>query len=146
MKNVIWRTFKSNQANVSDISSVYNEALTMFFKSFGHKEFMLHEVEGLPPHPIWNAYNEEKAKFLKTVQKVSLDKIPKYSNIITSPVIYKFKENDDGSLMVKARIAPHGNKDKGKFNLKIDSSQCPPTGIRIAISISTIMKWQVDKN
>ena len=46
---------------------------------------------------------------------------------------------------MKARIAAHGNKDKDKDMLKIDSSQCLPTGIRILLSISTIMKCSLAK-
>ena len=106
---------------------------------------MLNHAEGLPPHSVWNAYQKEKSKFMKTVREVSVDKVPKGSNVITSHVIYKVKANDDGKLKMKARIAPHGNKDKDRDLLKTDSAQCLPTGIRILISIAMIMKWLLAK-
>ena len=76
---------------------------------------------------------------MKTVCEESVNKVPKGSNLITSHVIYKVKANDDGPLKMKARIAPHGNKDKDRDLLKTDSAQCPSTGIRILVSIATIM-------
>ena len=74
-----------------------------------------------------------------------VSKVPKDSNIITSHVLYKVRANDNGSLKLKARIAPHGNKDRDKAFLKTDSAQCPPTGIGILLSISTMMKWSLAK-
>ena len=46
---------------------------------------------------------------------------------------------------MKARIAPHGNKDSEKDGLKTDSTSCPPTGIRALLSIATIHKWPLAK-
>ena len=145
MQENIWRLLHSNQAGVSDVSAVQTKALQEYFKLFGHKDFMLNQAEGLPPHPIWNAYRQEEAKFMKTVREVSVNKVPKGSNLVTSHVIYKVQANDDGSLKMKARIAPHGNKDKDRDLLKTDSAQCPPTGIRILVSVATIMKWPFAK-
>ena len=82
-----WRILTTNQVTIPDIASIHNEALQQYFKTFAHKEFMLHQVEGLPPHPVWNAYQEEQQKFMKTVREVPIHKIPKDSNIITSHVI-----------------------------------------------------------
>ena len=129
---------------IPGIASIHKEALQNYFKTFAQKEFMLHQAEGLPPHPVWNAYHDEELKFLRTVREVPIDQVPKNSNIITSHVIYKIKENNVGSLKIKARIAPSGAKDK-KDNLKTDSSQCPSTGIRIFLSVATIMKWPLSK-
>ena len=102
---------------------------------------MLNHAEGLAPHSVWNAYREEEAMFMKTVREISINKVQKGSNIIKSYVIYKFKANVDGSLKMKARIAPHVNKDKDRDMLKTASAQCPPTAMRILASIATIMKW-----
>ena len=83
---------------------------------------MLHKAKGLPPHPVWDAYLDEETKFLKNVRKVPVIKVPKNSNIIFSHTIYKFKANDDASLKLKARIAPHRNTDRDKFLHKTSMS------------------------
>ena len=75
------------------------------------------------PRPVWNAYSDEELKFLKNVREVPIHEVPKNSNTMTSHVIYKVKENDDGSFKMKARIAPQSNKDKEKQMLRTDSSQ-----------------------
>ena len=106
---------------------------------------MLLQAEGLPPYPVWNTYHDEELKFLKTVREVPIHGAPKNSNIITSHVIYKVKENDEGSLKMKARIGLHGNKGKEKQMLKTNFSQCPPTGIRIFLSIAAMMQWPLAK-
>ena len=106
---------------------------------------MLHQAEVLPPHPVWTAYHDKEFKLLKTVRKVPIHKVQKNSNTITSLVVYKVKENDDGSFNMKARIAPHGNKDKYKQMLKTDSSQCPPTSKSILMSIAAMMEWPLVK-
>ena len=80
-----------NQVSISDITSINNEFLKEYFQNFAHKEFMLHQAQGLPPHPVWNAYNDEEVKFMKNVRKVPIEKVPKNSNVITSHVIYKVK-------------------------------------------------------
>jgi len=79
---------------------------------------------------------------LKNLQKL---RTPKGANIITSHVLYKVKQLDDGSKMVKARIAPHGDKDDMKDDLKKDSATCSPVGMRILLSISVIKSWLLCK-
>ena len=83
-----WRILITNQVTTQDIASIQKEALQQYFKTFAHKEFMLQQVEGLPPHPVWNACQEEQQKFMKTVREVPIHKIPKETDIISSHVIY----------------------------------------------------------
>ncbi len=143
--NELWRALKANQATIADLLSTNKEALETYLKVFADKEFMLHQAEGLAPHPVWNVYEDEESKFLKTVREVCVWKVPKDSNIITSHALYKIKANDDGSLKLKTRIAPHRNKHGDKAFLKTDSAQCPPTEIRILLSISPMIIWPLAK-
>ncbi len=59
IENELWRALKANQATIADFFSTNKEALETYFKVFAHKEFMLHQAKGLPPHPVWNAYEDE---------------------------------------------------------------------------------------
>lgn len=65
------------------------------------------------------------------------------SNGISSHVLYKVKLLNDGTKMVKARIAPHGNIDNDKGNLKTDSVTCSTLGMRILLSIAGIRRWNL---
>jgi len=86
----------------------------------------LGNAQGLQSFITHNAYLKEETSFTKTVTKVHVSDIPENANIITSHVLYKVKVLDDGSKIVKARIAPHGNKDDLKDNLKKSSATCSP--------------------
>ena len=116
-----------------------------YHNRFGNKEFMLHEAQALPSCVTHNAYKKEESSFLKTVQLVHISDVPENENVITSHVLYKVKDCDDRKRLMKARIAPHGNKDSEKDGLKTDSTSCPPTGIRALLSNATIHKWPLAK-
>lgn len=48
-------------------------------------------------------------------------------------------------MALKARIAPHGNEDSEKERLTTDCQTCPPTGIRIVLSVSALFGWKVKR-
>jgi len=128
-----WRRVSANTASApievtagTELKSIQEDAMNMYFKAFEHKEFTRGSAQGLPSFVQDNAYKTEEAKFLRTVRMIPPSKIPKGANVITSHVIYKVKQSDDGDLFLKARIAPHGNKDREKSGLKTDSATCPP--------------------
>lgn len=82
---------------------------------------------------------------LWTVRPVSKSKITSSSKIINIHVLYKVKQNDDGSLKLKACIAPHGNEDDLKDSLSKECTTCPPTGIRILEYIASDFGWKLYK-
>lgn len=53
--------------------------------------------------------------------------------------------NDDQTLALKARIAPHGNEDSIQNQLHSDCCMCPPTGIRIVLMVAAVMAWPLRK-
>ena len=112
---------------------------------FGNKPFIKDHAQCFEQYPLVNAYKLEEEIFLKTVGPVSNDKILPGSNVISSHTLYKVKQNDDGSLKLKARIAPHGNEDNLKNILSKDCATCPPTGLRILESIASLYNWKLYK-
>ena len=117
----------------------------MYFDQFGIKDFMLFQAQSLPAYVTQNAYDKEESSFKKIVKEIPLSEVPEGANVITSHVLYRVKICDDGSHIMKARIAPHGNKDCEKSNLKTDSATCPPVGIRLLLSLASIHKWPIAK-
>ena len=143
MTQETWRYTDPDPASAStvELTSNYDNVIKMFYKRFGHKDFLAYQAEGLPSFPLINAYVDEESKFKDNVRVIDMSEVPRNANVITSHVLYKVKANDDGSMKMKARIAPHGNKDKDRSDLKSDSATCPPTGIRLLLSIAAIKKW-----
>lgn len=128
-----------------ELGSSEQHVLTEYTNVFSQKPFMYYQAQGLPSFPLLNAYKEEKEDFKRTVKIVPIYKTPKNANVITSHVLYKVKTNDENSLKMKAGIAPHGNKNSEKLHLKTASAACPPTGIRILLSLATIFKLYLPK-
>ena len=52
IQNETWRILNTNQVSISDIASIDNEAIKEYFQTFAHKEFILHQAQGLPSHPV----------------------------------------------------------------------------------------------
>lgn len=65
--------------------------------------------------------------------------------ILLAAILYNVKRIDDGSVLLKARIAPHGNEDDLKNILNKDCSTCPPTGLRMFESIAALHGWKIYK-
>lgn len=115
------------------------------FNNFGNKTFLRYQAQAYPDSVLLEAYTAEESDFKRTVNIIPLAEIPTNANIISSHTIYKIKVNDDQSLKLKARIAPHSNEDSLQFSLRSDCSMCPPLGFRIIASIASICKWRLSK-
>ena len=163
MKNQEWR-FSDQEKNEIDESDVETPALQSstvhhlptlasneqvdfqsMFNHFGNRPFLMSQAQGFPQACIINAYKREEESFKHTVRVVTRDTVPSNANVISSHVIYKIKLNDDNSLKLKARIAPHGNQDSMKTDLRSDCCMCSPTGLRIVLMIASLHKWKLAK-
>lgn len=126
-----------------DSNTLEQQVLKLYQSLFQNKTFMRHQAQSLEQFPIINAYKAEEETFLKTVTTVPIKTLPQDANIIGSHTIYKVKMNDDKTLKLKARIAPHGNEDDLKHLLTKDCAICPPTGMHILESIASLYGWKI---
>lgn len=106
---------------------------------------MRHHAEGYQQPVLFKAYQEEELEFLKTVSVIPRSSLPRNANVISSHTIYKIKITDDDGLKLKARIAPHGNEDSIKEDLKSDCNMCSPSGVRVVLCIASIKGWRITK-
>lgn len=128
----MWRykpnnTFHSNAGTFertlqSPEGSFLKETLTVF----GNRPFMLHHAQGFEQFPLVKTYRREEKSFTKTVKRIPRHSAPRNANIIWSHTIYRIKAEDDLFLQLKARIAPQGNKDTIKNDMKTHCYRCPP--------------------
>lgn len=84
-------------------------------------------------------------RHLKNVKMVLISEVPKHANIVRSHVLYKVKINDDGSFIMKFKIAPHDNEDSEMDLLRTECAVCPPTGIGVLSLIAAIFKCTLIK-
>lgn len=85
------------------LKSSEQKDLQLYYDRFKSKEFMLHQAHGLPGHITSNTYSSEQNKYLKACSTIHVSDIPCDSNVISSHVLYKIKDLDDG--MKFARLA-----------------------------------------
>lgn len=67
------------------------------------------------------------------------------TNIISIHITYRLKQLDDNDLEMKARSAPHGNKDQDRETPKLYLTSDPPVSIPVVASVSTLFKWLLTK-
>lgn len=69
----------------------------------------------IPPWIIKKELGEEHDKnWTEAYEEVPETEIPGHGSSITSHVIYKMKTDENGFHTMKARIFPHGNKERMK--------------------------------
>lgn len=65
------------------------------------------------------------------------------ANVISSHVAYKINVSEDGTLKLKARICPHGNRDNDKTVIRKDSAAAQFPVIRLMLSFFALMGLEV---
>ena len=129
----------------SQVQSTEQKVLSSMISYFGNKSFLKQQAQGFEQCPLFNSYKEEENSFLKTVKVIPSSQLPSAANIINSHKIYRVKQNDDESLKLKARIAPHGNEDDLNDFLDKDCATCSPTRIQIVQSVVPLQDWTLYK-
>lgn len=83
---------------------------------------MNRDLEFAPPWLLEEAYNEEEKNWEGVYQSVEESSIPGDANLISIHVAYKIKVIKEDKLKLKARICPHGIRDKDKDGIRKDSA------------------------
>lgn len=90
-------------------------------------------------------YDCGEESFVNTVTRVPLMAAPVDANIISSDLLYNVIGEDCDRLNMKACIAPHGNKDSARLDLRRVCSMYAPHSIHMLISLATIKKCNITK-
>ena len=130
---------------VKTLTSNHQEVIQSMMDKLGQRPFMYHHAQGFDQSAMIKSYDAEEEKYISTVKRVPRRKVPRDANIVSSHVVYRIKVEDDDSLRLKARIAPHGNEDSDIENLKTDCCMCPPSGIRVITVTATVRTWRIVK-
>lgn len=99
----------------------------------------------LPTYILLKANEAEESDSKQHVKCVSVNDVLQYANVISSHTVYKVNHDDDGSLRIKARIAPHGNEDSLKHIVKSDCAMSSPTSIRYILTIAALNRCVISR-
>lgn len=69
--------------------------------------------------------------------------IPHGANVISSHIVFKTKDDEDGNLKLKARLVLHGNRDRDRFSVRRDSASVDLSVVRIVLSLASILDFKV---
>ena len=133
----------SHDEYTGKLESTKDKALAEVYGVIGHDTVMLRDLEFAPPWLVKEAYDIEEANWQGVYEVVEESSIPKNANVVSSHVAYKIKVSEDGSLILKARICPHGNRDKEKDGIRKDSAAVQFPIIRLMLSLSALMGFRV---
>lgn len=114
-------TASTGASSTLTVTNTEPNELGRMFEFFGNKPFMKFQAQGFEQFVLSKAYKSEEDVLLKTVEVIPREKVPKNANVIRSHSLYMIKVNDDGSMKLKARIAPYGNELHFRVVLFVES-------------------------
>ena len=109
-------------------------------KTIGKEQVTRSRLESAPSWIVEEAFEKEhSSNWADAYNKVDDSSVPPNANVISSHTINKVKTSEDGTQTLKARIVPHGNRDRQKDNIRKDSSTAQFDVIRILLTAVTFI-------
>ena len=105
------------------------------------------KLEFAPRWIIEKAIQNEKNNFIekKAFKQINVKSLPKGANLISSHCFLQIEtDGESGKLKLKCRLVPHGNRDREKDKIRIDSATAQFPVIRSLLSAATILKLRFD--
>ncbi len=128
----------------AELQSRKQLVLQQIFDEIGTSQVNRKSLEFAPPWILETAFEEEHDGNWKEAYTIVPEKeVPAESNVISSHVVYKIKTSESGERKLKARIVPHGNRDKEKNDIRKDSSTAQFDCIRLVLSIAAIFNFRL---
>ena len=126
------------------ISSDKSRILNEIHGVIGSHQVTAGKLAFAPPWISEQAFEtEHKNNWSHAYKEVPEREVPRFANVISSHVVYKVKTNEMGNRELKARIVPHGNRDKEKDTIRKDSATAQLGIIRLLLSIVTFLRFRL---
>lgn len=130
--------------DTTDLISDEQRILKKIYLATGGAQLSRNKMECAPQWVLDKAVKEELENSWKDAfLEVSERSIPKNANVISSHVVYKVKCEENNLMRMKARLCPHGNRDKEAGKIRSDSSNAQYEIIRILLSAASIMSLKL---
>ena len=123
----------------------YNEWLKRIHERFGGYDRTRNQLSWVPHWVLDKALQTELRNYEPVVELICSDSVPPHANVIDSHTLYKVKVKDGGSLQLKARIVPHGNKDLYKELIRSDSEVAEHSSYRTVMAFAAIFSIELFK-
>lgn len=98
----------------------------------------------LPPRSLEEALHAElEVNWKGTSIEPPASTVKNNANVISSNVVYKIKDGDDGQIKLEGRLALRGNWDKDHFAVRQDSASAGLSVVRLLISLALNLDFDV---
>ena len=126
------------------LASNRQHILRLIKQNIGTSQVNRNDLDFAPPWIVDETFQSELTENWATAyQQVDEADVPLHSNVITSHVVYKIKQDEAGTLKLKARIVPHGNRDPEKSNIRKDSMAVQFDAIRLKLSMAATRNFRL---
>lgn len=128
----------------TDITSEEQQLMKEMRDVIGNSQVTRKKLEFSPEWVIQKVLQAENDNNWKKENKETPEgQVESNSNEKISHVIYKIKVNEDGTLKLKARICPRGNRDELKDEVRKDSATAQFNVIRLILEIATYLQMRI---
>lgn len=128
----------------AELQSTEQEALADLYKSIVSEQVSYNRISPAPSWLVEKAvYSELRDNWEGSYNEVYEVEVPSDANVVFSHFVFKIKIEENGHMRLKARLCPHGNRDKEKGNLRKDASVAQFDVIRLLLSLATILQFSI---
>lgn len=138
------RIIQSNIPTPAELKTEKQRVLYGILKQIGTRQVNRSELIFAPPWVLEEAFEREhNSNWSDAYVCVPEAEVERKANLITSHVVYKVKTDEKSERTMKARIVPHGNRDKEKDDIRKDSATVQLDIIRLLLSLTTFMGFRL---
>eukprot|EP00737_Agarophyton_chilense_P005146 gb/GEZJ01007286.1/.p1 GENE.gb/GEZJ01007286.1/~~gb/GEZJ01007286.1/.p1 ORF type:complete len:237 (-),score=12.09 gb/GEZJ01007286.1/:830-1540(-) len=122
----------------------YIPVLNEIYNVIGSAHVTRKKMDCRPQQIMDNAVDEELENvWMGAYVEVPECTVPPNANVISSHVVYIVKSEERDKKYMKARLCPHGNRDKAKRDIRNDSANEQFDIIRILLYFSLILQFHL---
>lgn len=132
------------QEGSEDLRSDEDLVLKDVYKAIGSGQVTRKSMECAPAWLVKKAVDEEiNSNWSEAYEEVTEASVPMNSNVLDSHFVYKIKIEEAGKKRLKARLCPHGNRDRMKGKMRNDSATARFDVIRLLLSTATLLDFSI---
>lgn len=131
------------QQDDGQLRSQAQQVLEQVYDTVGGEQLTRRRMECAPTWILDQAMRKEiEDNWEGAIERIPEKDVPRHANVISSHIIYKVKQ-EEGHKRMKARLCPHGNRDKLRGHIRKDSATARFNIIRIILSLATLFDFSI---
>lgn len=127
-----------------ELTSKEQDVLASIYEVIGSDQVTRKRMECAPQWILDKAVRSElEVNWKDAYVPIIESDVPRKANVITSHFVFKIKKEEGGKMRLKARLCPHGNRDKMKNDIRKDSATAQFDVIRLFCSMAAVLQFRL---